>query len=62
MAGAKNMMLSPAVQDLGLGDALKQQLDDAEMERRKKMLLQAQQMNQGLNPATQSLFAGGYGG
>lgn len=56
---AKNFMLSPAAMDLGLGDQLKQQLDDQEIERKKK-LAQAAQGGAGLGPATMSLF--GFGG
>lgn len=58
---AKNSMLSPAAQTLGLGDQLKTQLDDLEEERKKKLLKQANQTAMG--PATMSLFAGagGYG-
>lgn len=56
MMAAKNFQLSPAGQDLGLGDQLKQQLDAQEIERKKKLLQQAQNV-QGLGAATQSLFA-----
>ena len=57
----KNKALSPAAQDLGLGDMLKQQMDDMNDERKKK-LLQGQQgygLGQALSPATLSLFGGG---
>ena len=58
-------MLSPAAQDLGLGDQLKQQLDDAEAERRKKALLaqKASMVTQGtFAPATVALYgaSGGF--
>lgn len=58
----KNSMMSPAAQDLGLGDQLRQQLSDAEEERKKKMLLQAQSAQRAaspLGPATQTLFGQG---
>ena len=64
MMSSKNAMLSPAVADLGLGDALKQQLDDAELERKKKLLQQANAVGRGLSPlgpATQTLFGGANG-
>ncbi len=68
MQSAKNFMLSPAATDLGLGDALTTQLEDADAERRKKLKAQqmAQKMGQGgagLGPATMSLYgaAGGFG-
>lgn len=56
MAAAKNMALNPAVQDLGLGDSIRQQLDDAEEERKRKMA----QAGQGslLGEATRTLFPG----
>lgn len=40
---SKNAMLSPAATDLSLGDQLSQQLQDQLAERRKKLLLAAQQ-------------------
>lgn len=59
MASAKNFALSPGAQDLGLGDQLKQQLDDAEEERRKKLMQQANQLQGGpLMMGTQTLFPG----
>lgn len=61
MMSAKNTMLSPAAADLGLGDALRQQVEDTIDERKKKLLRQAQ-IAQGpmasIGPATQSLFSG----
>ncbi len=66
MLSSKNTMLSPAAADLGLGDQLKTQLEDAEEERKKKLLAQqrAAQMQHagGLNPGTMSLYgqAGGF--
>lgn len=61
MISAKNQMISAAASDLGLGDMLKQQLDDTMEERRKKLLRQAQTTQLAhtqMGPATQSLFAG----
>jgi hypothetical protein len=55
--------MSPAAQDLGMGDMVRQQLQDDLDERKKKLLA-----NKGapggnspsaLNPATLSLFSGG---
>ncbi len=43
---AKNLLLTPAFQSLGLGDQLVQQVDDQEEERKKKLL----QLNQPGNP------------
>lgn len=59
---AKNLMLSPAASDLGLGDQLNQQLED-DLEKRKKDALKAGQMSI-MSPAVLSLFgrAGGFGG
>lgn len=62
---AKNFGLSPAANDLGLGDMLKTQLDDATEEERRKRT-QAGQMagkssQTALSPATLGLFgAGGF--
>lgn len=50
---SKNLMLSSAVQSLGLGDQLKQQLDDQEIARKKKLLQNA------TNTASMDLFGGG---
>lgn len=65
MRSAKNVM-SPATIDLGLGGDLRQQLADAEEEKKKKLLRQAQAMQRSANPlgpATSSLYAGmGIGG
>lgn len=61
MVSSKNFGLSPAAVDLGLGDALRFQLEDAELERKKKLLAEqrAQKMSGGAyGPATQSLYAG----
>ena len=67
MLSTKNTMLSPAAQDLGLGDQLKQQVESDVMKRKKK----TEQMANGMTapgglmgPATQSLIAGigGYNG
>jgi len=57
---SKNLALSPAAQDLGLGDMLKVQLDDADMERKKKLLMGTQGfgLGQALSPATMQLFGG----
>lgn len=66
MLSSKNTPISSATAatDLGLGDALKNQVE-GEIAARKKKLLQ-QQATQGgqqaLGPATQSLFAGGTNG
>lgn len=49
--------LSPAAMDLGLGGDLRQQLLDEEMQKKKKLLAQAQAMSSGaMSPAVQSLF------
>lgn len=53
----KNLSLSPAVQDIGLGDMVKQQLDDEDEERKKK-LLAMNSRNSLFGPATQSLMGG----
>lgn len=62
MISAKNFMLSPAATDLGLGDSLKDQLDAAEIERRKKLAQQANSVNQGgmgqYSQAASMLFPG----
>lgn len=68
---AKNLMSSPAVTDLGLGDMLRQQLDATLEERRKKLLQQQQgatsgfgatgvatSMQSALSPASTMLFGG----
>lgn len=58
----KNLTLSPAAMDLGLGGDLRQQLEESEEQKKKKLLRQAQAMG-GLSPATQALFpsmGGGY--
>lgn len=61
----KNSMLSPAAADLGLGAQLKQELDDAEIERRKKLMMQQKagmsRTDSLMSPAVSSLF-GGLGG
>lgn len=59
----KNMALSPAATDLGLGDMLRTQTEDETEEQRRKRLA-AQQMQSGVNPlslGTQMLFGGGGG-
>lgn len=66
MAGinVKNMPLSPAVSDLGLGDQLVQSIQDDDEERKKKLLAQANgMMGQGspyggLSPAVASMMPG----
>lgn len=50
----KNMMLSPAMTDLGMGDALKTQTQD-EIDERKKKLAKLMQPA-GISPATMSLL------
>lgn len=62
---AKNMSLTPAAQDLGLGDQLNVQLEDQLAERKKKLLQVSQVPNQsGLNnsPAALSLLGQSQGG
>jgi hypothetical protein len=45
--------------DLGLGGDLRQQLLDEEMQKKKKLLAQAQAMASGaMSPASQALFPG----
>ena len=39
----KNIALSPAVSDLGLGDRLRQQMSDEDEERKKKLLALSRQ-------------------
>lgn len=64
-ASQKNLALSPAVSDLGLGDNLNQQLQDKLEEERKKR--QGQIMGQStpngmqMNPAVLSIFGTGTG-
>lgn len=67
MDSLKNMGLS-AAGDLGLGQALQQQVDEAEEERKKKLLQQATQSQRpgqfgdaSMSPAAMQLF-GGFGG
>lgn len=43
MLSVKNMMLSPAATDLGLGDSLAQQVAETEAERKKRLLAQQSQ-------------------
>jgi hypothetical protein len=57
MPAAKNFSLSSAASDLGLGDQVRQQLQDEEEERKKKMSAAAGRGLNPLGPATQSLFA-----
>lgn len=47
---AKNSMLSPAVQDLGLGDQLRQQQQDQEEEMKKRSARIAQQGGMSMAP------------
>ena len=56
MAVIKPLPMSPAAVDLGMGNALRQQLADAEEERKKKLLRQAQAMQTGGGSAAQSLL------
>jgi len=60
--GAKNFALTPAASDLGLGDLVKQQLEDDEEERKKKLLAASKRANSPFGPATQALMSGGIGG
>lgn len=65
MPAGKNFPLSPAAADLGLGDALTQQLADQEADRKKKVLLLANQKpNAEMSPAALLLFGqgGNFGG
>ena len=57
---AKNFSLSPAGQDLGLGDMVKQQLEDQENERKKK-LAQMSSARGTSGGASQSLLGQGLG-
>lgn len=59
--GQKNLGLSPAVSDLGLGDSLVQQMQDQDSERKKKLLnpdVQAQMSSgaQMMSPAVMALL------
>lgn len=58
MVSAKNLMLSPAATDLGMGDQLKQQVEDTVESRRKKTLKQVGVTDMGMSAAGQSLFQG----
>lgn len=65
---AKNMTLSPAATDLGLGDMLKVQADNVSEELKKKKLQQMSAAKTGPlgdplagSPAAMSLFGGGLG-
>ena len=64
-ASQKNLSLSPAVSDLGLGDNLTQQLQNKLEEERKKkqgqMTPDAQQNGMVMNPAVLSIFGTGTG-
>lgn len=68
MASGKNMPLSPAVSDLGLGDQLVQQVQDDDEERKRKLLAQADQMKQSqsaalaLSPGVASMMGGSISG
>jgi hypothetical protein len=60
----KNLPISPAASDLGLGDQLIQQIQDDDEERKKRLLAQANQAaGQGpgslaMSPAVASLMSG----
>lgn len=54
----KNLALSQSGMDLGLGDMVKQQLEDQEEERKKKLLRMA---NPQFGPASMSLLGGSLG-
>lgn len=58
MVSAKNLMLSPAAADLGLGDQLQQQVADTIEERRKKLLKKTGISPMGMSAAGQDLFQG----
>lgn len=58
MVAAKNFSTTAAAQDLGLGDQLKQQLDDAEEERKRKLLSGTGGQGGLLGEATRTLFPG----
>lgn len=65
MPNPKNFGLTPAATDLGLGDAVKQQLEDQEAERKKKLLQLGKMDAFGGSPASMSLLGpagGGMGG
>ena len=51
---AKNFGMSPASTDLGLGDAIKQQLDDQEEERKRQLLQQAKMAGSNGAPLSQA--------
>jgi hypothetical protein len=55
-ARLNNPLLSPAAADLGLGDALKAQLEAQELERKKKLLQQARLTGTMLSPGASALF------
>lgn len=57
---AKNLPLSPAATDLGLGTMLTQQVQDETEEARRRRMMQ-QQAQSAMSPAVMSLF-GGAGG
>ncbi len=50
--------LSPAAMDLGMGDELKQQMAQAEEERKRKLMQQQMGMS-GMRPGTLALFGVG---
>lgn len=56
MISGKNLPLSPAATDLGLGDQLLQQLQDSTDEQRKKRLADAKAAPVGIGMAAQSLL------
>lgn len=55
-------MMSPAAMDLGMGDQLKAEMDQAEIERKKKLMREANGANIPMGMAASQLFpTGGYG-
>lgn len=56
MISGKNLPLSPAATDLGLGDQLLQQLQDSTDEQRKKRQADAKAAPVGIGMAAQSLL------
>ncbi len=55
---SKNFSMSPAAQDLGLGDMVKQQLEDEDNLRKKKLTQGQSNLGSNFGPATMSLFGG----
>ena len=62
MDNTKNYTLSPAAQDLGLGDLLRQQVENETEEARKKRMLAMGLKPTGGGLAVMRLFGGGLGG